>query len=125
MILLSDKAIMVIILQYRSVSNQQWYTINWLNNINHNKVEGKVSESLLFEIFLQVFLGSSGWGKKKFQIVVVLGLFQGKPMNSPETTARNRSSTPPGSGPTQEPLPLQLGTDTAVHSTDAGQWTLW
>ena len=27
------------------------------------------------------------------------------------------SSTPPGSGPTQESLPLQLSTDTTVHST--------
>ena len=31
MIQLSDKAMVVIIFQYRSVSNQQLYTINWLN----------------------------------------------------------------------------------------------
>ena len=50
-----------------------------------------------------VFLGSSGWKKKRFQIVLngtergtlmVLKLFQGKPLNSPEATAGNRILNP-------------------------------
>ena len=50
-----------------------------------------------------VFLGSSGWGKKRFRIVlngtergtlVVWGLFQEKPLNSPEATAGNRILNP-------------------------------
>ena len=74
--------------------------------------------------------------EKKFQIVlngtergtlVFWGLFQGKPLNSLRPQPETESSTPPWSGPTHEPLPLQVSTDTPVHSTvspDAGQWTL-
>ena len=50
-----------------------------------------------------VFLGSSGWDKKNFRIVlngtergtlVVWGLFQENPLNSPEATAGNRILNP-------------------------------
>ena len=50
---------------------------------------------------------------------MVLSLFQGKPLNSLRPQPETESSTPPGSGPTQEPLPLQVSTDNPVHSTSA------
>ena len=73
-----------------------------------------------------VLLGSSGWKKKRFQIVlngtergtlVVLSLLQGKPMNSPEATAGNRILSPTRVGSHTGTPSLQLSTDTTVHSS--------
>ena len=73
-----------------------------------------------------VFLGSSGWKKKRFQIVlngtergtlVVLSLLQGKPQNSPEATAGNRILSPTRVGSHTGTPSLQLSTDTTFHSS--------
>ena len=83
-----------------------------------------------------VFLGSSGWGKKKFRIVlnrtergtlVVWGLFQEKPLNSPEATAGNRILNPTRVGShTGTPSPAaEHRHHWSQHcQPDAGQWTL-
>ena len=61
-----------------------------------------------------VFLGSSGWGKKRFQIVlnrtergtlVVWGLFHGKPLTIPEAQPGTDSSPHPGRVPHRNPFP--------------------
>ena len=61
-----------------------------------------------------VFLGSSGWGKNIFQIVlngtergtlVVWGLFQGKPLTSPEAQPGTESSPDPGRVLHRNPFP--------------------
>ena len=83
-----------------------------------------------------VFLGSSGW-KKRFQIVlngtkrgtlVVLSLFQGKPLNSPEATAGNSILNPTWVGShTGTPSPAaEHRHHCSQHcQPDAGNGTLW
>ena len=84
-----------------------------------------------------VLLGSSGWKKKRFQIVlngtergtlVVLSLLQGKPMNSPEATAGNRILSPTRVGShtgTPSPAAEHRHHCSQQCQPDAGQWTLW
>ena len=75
--------------------------------------------------------------EKKFQIVlngiergtlVVLGLFQGKPLNCPEATAGNRilNASLVGSHPgTPSPEGEHRHHCHSTDSPDAEQWTLW